>query len=63
MWQWIRKRNKYQAKLSDQEIQKNLSEMEKGDALAMFIAALITFLPPIIIILVIIYGSIYLLFS
>ena len=45
----------------DEDKLKN-AELEKGDTLAMIIAALITFLPPIIIICAVLYFVVWLIF-
>ncbi|MCI6272743.1 MAG: hypothetical protein MR601_07350 [Erysipelotrichaceae bacterium] len=63
MLHWIKKRNQYKQKLDDKQIDENLSKLEKDDYIAMFIAAFITFVPPILLILGIFYFVIYAFFN
>lgn len=60
-----RLKNKIKSRMKDeQELKEKFSdvEFEKGDAFAMFIAAIITFIPPFLICLLVIYGVLWLLF-
>lgn len=64
MLPWIakNKKEKYNSKLTDKQIQENLKEIEKGDIIAMIIAAFITFVPVIAGILLVFYLILYLIF-
>ena len=52
--------NKYKKTDAEVEAYQESIELEKGDFLAMVIAAIITFLPVLIVVMVIIYGVIWL---
>lgn len=62
MFPWSKKTKPYEAQLSEEEIQKNLASLEKDDWLAILIAAFITFVPPILLCLGILYAVVYFLF-
>lgn len=62
MFPWQKKTKTYEEKLTEEDIKKNLQSLEKGDIPAIILAALITFLPPILFCLGILYGVLYLLF-
>lgn len=46
-------------KLKEETKDLQLEDLEKGDFLAMFLAAVLTFLPPILLILSVFYGLLY----
>lgn len=46
-------------KLKEETKDLQLEDLEKGDFLAMFLAAILTFLPPILLILSVFYGLLY----